>query len=163
MLRQPNLQDFDAFFAIFSDPQTNIHNPRGPVQDPETAAMRLRSLLEHWEEHGFGVWTVCLRDDDERIVGFGGISYKSIGQEQKLNLSYRFARQVWGKGYATELATYALRHARYVLKIRQVWAVVQAGNTASIRVLEKAGLILAGRLEETPGQATSLVYRNMIY
>ncbi|PST83593.1 GNAT family N-acetyltransferase [Pedobacter yulinensis] len=160
LLSRPIANDLDDFFAIFGDPKTNLFNPLGPIEDKTVAAARLTQLIEHWYEHGFGTWTVRAGKGGE-VLGFGGLTLRSYGGEQKLNLGYRFHFNSWGKGYATELAIFSLQYARFVLRKPSVWAVVRPGNRSSIRVLEKAGMIWAGHHDDVPGEAPSLLYRSL--
>ena len=59
-----------------------------------------------------------------------------------LELGYRLRRAAWGRGYATEGARALVRTAFDVLAVDRVVATTMTVNTASRRVLEKAGLTL---------------------
>jgi len=54
--------------------------------------------------------------------------------------AYRFRRSCWNQGIATEALRACLRHGFEHLKFAAVAAVVEPGNVASVRVLEKAGM-----------------------
>ena len=55
-----------------------------------------------------------------------------------LNVGYYFFPPFWGQGYATEAVHAATQHL-IALGVRRLIATVTSGNTASARVLEKAG------------------------
>ena len=78
------------------------------------------------------------------IAGFNWVNYQARWGE----ILYYLAPEERGKGYGTEvvklLVEYAFRH----LNLHKVWAKVHADNGASIRVLEKNGFTLAGRLRD---------------
>ena len=57
-----------------------------------------------------------------------------------LDLGYRLRRDAWGRGLASEGAAALVRRAFIQLKAEQVVAHALEANTASRRVLEKAGL-----------------------
>nr|WP_048058324.1 GNAT family protein [Pyrococcus yayanosii] len=78
------------------------------------------------------------------ILGLHGIDFKNGYAE----LGYFLAKEFWGKGYATEAVSLALTYAFEWINLRKVIARVYAPNKASIRVLEKNGFILVGRLRE---------------
>ena len=61
-------------------------------------------------------------------------------RDGEAELGYRFRRNAWGLGYATEGARALVTHALDVLGYRRVFAHSLSDNPASIRVLEKAGL-----------------------
>lgn len=157
ILRKPVKEDFESFFEINHDPQTNIHNPSGPMSF-EKAESTFTRMLDHWETHNFGSWVIVEKDHPENIIGFGGLSYRLYGEEEKLNLGYRFASQAWGKGYATEFTKKVIDLGNEGNK-EEIFAIVRPTNIASVKVLEKAGMIKIGILNDVPGQPESLVYR----
>ena len=53
--------------------------------------------------------------------------------------------QLWGQGYAREIAQAVIGYCFATLGMPSVRASTDAPNTASIRVLEKLGLEFAGR------------------
>ena len=65
-------------------------------------------------------------------------------REDEAELGYRFRRNTWGLGYATEGAVALIAYAFDVLGFRRVFAHALNDNPASIRVLEKTGLQPAG-------------------
>jgi RimJ/RimL family protein N-acetyltransferase len=75
-----------------------------------------------------------------RVVGHALLQYAKINGEDRVELGYAFARDAWGKGYATELAHGLLRFGFDTLKLDEIYGVVIPENTASRRVLEKIGM-----------------------
>lgn len=157
ILRKPAKEDFESFFEINRDPETNIHNPSGPMSF-EKAENTFIKMLDHWDTNHFGSWAIAEKESPENIIGFGGLSYKLYGDKEKLNLGYRFASQAWGKGYATEFTKKAIDFG-FKENNEEIFAIVRPTNIASVKVLEKAGMIKIGTLNDVPGQPESLVYR----
>ena len=62
------------------------------------------------------------------------------GHDDEPELGYRLKRDAWGKGYATEGSRALVDTAFADLGATRVWASAMAVNTASRRVMEKAGL-----------------------
>ncbi|MCW3465183.1 GNAT family N-acetyltransferase [Chitinophaga nivalis] len=151
--------DLTRYFEIFSDPATNLYNPSGPLKSLEEARAIFDRQLTHWTEHHFGTWAIKLKDDPATLIGFGGLTYRKYGDELKLNLGYRFDKDHWGKGYATELAKYAIDFCFNHLQKETVWALVRPYNTVSVKVLEKAGMLLVSDLDDVPGEVKSLVFQ----
>jgi RimJ/RimL family protein N-acetyltransferase len=102
---------------------------------------------------------ICTRESPDEIIGFGGIDARKYLAVERLNLGYRFGTQAWGKGFATELSQASLDYAFAELNVLEVFAVVRPHHQASIRVLEKVGMLRIDTLDDVPGQAASLVYR----
>lgn len=158
IVRKPEERDFERFFEINKDPQTNLYNPNGPMS-LEKAENTFNRMLEHWNQNNFGGWVILERENPEKIIGFGGLSYKMYGEEERLNLGYRFAPEAWGNGYATEFSKKAIDFGFNDLNEKEIFGVVRPDNIASIKVLEKAGMQQTGKLNDVPDQPESLVYR----
>ena len=65
-----------------------------------------------------------------------------------VELGYSLHLASWGKGYATELAHACLAWADKELDAPEVWAFVHPDNTASRRVLDRAGFAQVRPLPE---------------
>lgn len=157
ILRRPEKEDFERFFEINKDPQTNLYNPGGPMTFAK-AENTFKRMMDHWEQYNFGSWTIIAKENRD-IIGFGGLSYKMYGEEEKLNLGYRFAVEAWGKGYATEFTKKAISLGFNNIGKEEIFGIVRPDNIASVKVLEKAGMTPIGTLNDVPGQPESLVYR----
>ena len=68
-----------------------------------------------------------------------------IDGKAMLDLGYRFVRDRWGRGYATECSHALIAFGFDVLGLEQLVAYVMPGNAASVRVLEKTGFVAEGR------------------
>ncbi|MGB9988083.1 GNAT family N-acetyltransferase [Pseudoduganella rhizocola] len=159
VLRPPAAGDLDQLFRIYSDPAVHRFSPRGPLTQPAQAETLLAAWMDHWQRKAYGMWAISACDAPGQLIGFGGVaSYRYLDEERE-NLGYRFAEAAWGRGYATELARFALEFALGELALPEVFALVRPAHAASIRVLEKAGMARIGELDDVPGQPASHVYR----
>jgi RimJ/RimL family protein N-acetyltransferase len=109
----------------------------GGVRTPDATAAYLETNLRHWAEHGIGLWTV--RTETGVFLGRAGLRRIEIEGVAELEIAYTFARNAWGRGYATEIAealveTWNLRRPEPSLV-----GVVMKGNRPSERVLLKSG------------------------
>lgn len=75
----------------------------------------------------------------EGAAFLGWASLRLEGGEAELG--YRLVRSTWGRGYASEAACALVDLAFGELGLARVWAQTMAVNTASRRVMEKAGLV----------------------
>ena len=158
ILDKPVQQDFKRFYEINADPETNLFNPNGAMSF-ETSGKDFDEILTHWEVNGFGVWSVREKDIPEFVIGFGGLSDRLYGAETKLNLGYRFDKNYWGKGYATELAQHAIDFGFTELDKKEIFAIVRPKHLSSINVLEKCKMKLFGGLNDFENEENSLIYR----
>lgn len=75
----------------------------------------------------------------------GCIGLKNINRADKnAEVGYWLGEQFWGKGYMTEAVNLILGYLFRDLRLRRVYAIVNAANIGSIRVLEKNGFIREG-------------------
>jgi ribosomal-protein-alanine N-acetyltransferase len=72
------------------------------------------------------------------LIGFCG--YRPFHDPPKLQLLYGFYPDQWSKGLATEAARAMIRFGLEALGLPSVIASADAPNTASLRVMEKAGM-----------------------
>lgn len=155
---KPLKADFNRFYEINSDPDTNLFNPNGAMS-LETAEIVFNEMIKYWNVNGFGTWSIREKENPEYIIGFGGLSHRQYGNETKLNLGYRFDKKYWGKGYATELAQSAIEFGINELNLNEIFAIVRPNHLASIKVLEKCKMKLIDELNDVPNEKNSLIYK----
>lgn len=142
-LRHPRIEDSAAMFRVHGDPETHRYSPIGPDPDQATSETVLRGWIEQWERDGFGYWAIAPLGTTE-VIGFGGVRrfvWRERADLDILNLYFRLTPSSWGQGYATEMATEAVRLARVYLPALPVVARTRAPNRAAMRAAERAGLL----------------------
>ena len=75
---------------------------------------------------------------ENKVIGFSGFKY--IPELDEVDLGFRFHPEYWGHGLATESALACIEFGFERLNLKRIVALVLPENTASIRVLEKAGM-----------------------
>jgi ribosomal-protein-alanine N-acetyltransferase len=140
ILRTPRPGDESAVFTIHSNPETNQHNPAGPMKDLKEAQERISEWIDDWSVHGIGYWCVSTLDDP-KVIGVSGVRVMEWSGRQVLNLYYRYSPDSWGKGYATEVAREAIKAANTSLPELPVIARTRPTNVSSMRVAERVGLV----------------------
>jgi len=95
---------------------------------------------------GYGFWVIReLSDGDGALAGTVGLrQLDELGPE----IVYSLTPAVWGNGYATEAAGAVVEYALGALRLPEVLAEVDNGNTASAAVISRLGLT---PFEEVPG------------
>jgi RimJ/RimL family protein N-acetyltransferase len=137
---EPN--DAERVFEICSDAQVMYHiGNRNPYQSLDEASRFIERAIGYQAENGFCRWAVVFKEN-RMIVGSCGLARLSGSGE--IDLGYLFARDVWGKGLATEAAGACLRYGFEKLGFRQVIASTDLDHVASQRVLEKVGFAFRG-------------------
>ena len=59
---------------------------------------------------------------------------------EDVDIGYAFLPKFWSKGYALESAQAVMNHAKEVVGLKRVVAIVDPANASSIRLLEKIGM-----------------------
>jgi RimJ/RimL family protein N-acetyltransferase len=138
VLRELTVADADALVDLDSDPAVMRYLTGGaPTPRAEVTARLLPRLLAEYARHpGLGRWAALDRASGE-FLGWLSLASAAPGEAE---LGYRLRRAVWGRGLATEGARALVGYAFAELRLTRVWAQTMAVNTASRRVLEKAGL-----------------------
>lgn len=157
-LRPVREQDLEDLFRIYGDPATNTFNPAGPYPDIDHAKNVLARWLQHWSQHEFGCWAITEKDAPARVIGFGGISIRNVGAIIVNNLGYRFEIDAWGKGYATEFASFSIEHGFNNLDLQEISATVRAHHVASQNVLKKSGLRFIREIHDVENAVPSMLF-----
>ena len=102
-----------------------------------------QAVAEHWVRRGhvdFGGdnWAIAF---DDAAVGGCGIHQEEGQFRCNAEIGYWLAQMHWGRGIATRVARALAERALHDPQVTRVFAPVHAGNTASMRVAEKAGFV----------------------
>ncbi len=91
--------------------------------------------------HGFGLWKVSLRSDGTPVGMSGLIKREELPCP---DLGYAFLPEHEGRGYASEAGKAAVDFGFGAKGLARILAIVRPGNDASMRVLEKLGMVERG-------------------
>jgi RimJ/RimL family protein N-acetyltransferase len=126
LLRATQESDLAGFTLIHSSPE-----------------VELRAALRHWEQHGFGPWSLFDRESDD-FVGVVEVHYAGNGlvgiEPEEVEMGWAIVPARRGEGLATEGAFVAAVDALVRLEPPWLVAYVRPDNTASLRVVAKLGM-----------------------
>lgn len=138
-LREMSEADAAFVLEVLNDPGFIRFVADRGVRTLEDAARYIdERFVESYRRHGFGLWLVETKDG-RAPAGMCGLLQRGA-PVPGVEVGYAFLPTFRGKGYAFEAAAAALRHARDVLGLPRLYAVVNPDNAVSIRVLEKLGM-----------------------
>jgi RimJ/RimL family protein N-acetyltransferase len=101
----------------------------------------LRACHELYQSWGYGPYAL-VEKGSQAVIGYCGLFFfPDIGGQAEVEIGYRLARAVWGRGYATEAAKAVHDYAFTVLGIKRLIAIIDPSNIASIRVAKKIGML----------------------
>ena len=133
---RPRQADLDELARLHADPR--VAETLGGVQSRAQSEAQLRALRRHWDDYGFGIWT--LREASTgRFAGRGGLQRVVIEGRDEVEVAYALRPELWGRGLATEVACESVRVAFEVISLAELVCFTLPANRASQRVMAKAG------------------------
>ena len=136
--------DFEDYAAFYADPEVTRFIGTGETWDRGRSWRHMAFAVGHWQLEGVGTWVA-----EERATGtfLGMIGFWEPATWPGFELAWHLARRHWGQGYATESARAVLAHAFLVWQRNHVMSLVNPKNLPSIRVAERIGERLEGRID----------------
>jgi len=135
-LRVLTVKDAENFFNLNLDKEVLQFTGDIPFQNISEAREFLEQY-DQYEKYGVGRFAVISKNSN-KFMGWCGLSYSL--ELNQYDIGFRFFRDVWNKGYATEAAIRCLEYSFAELKIDEIVGRAMIQNRASIKVLQKIGM-----------------------
>lgn len=145
VLRPHRAEDATFMVELNSDPAVTAYTPDGPLPGPDVARKIIQSLRQQFIDRKIGRFIVE-EPTTKRAIGWCGLKW--LEETDEIDLGYRFLKETWGKGIATEAARSCLDYGFNELHFSRITATVLPQNIASIRVLKKLGMREIGKVIE---------------
>lgn len=136
--------DLPDLVALMADPEVAGRLYHG-VLDETGASALLQDYKATWQRHGYGMWSLRLRDGDA-FIGVGGLWNRDDGLGVATRIA--LARQAWGHNFAAEAGRAMLAYAFDVAHLPRLVSITRATNPAAERVLVRIGWRLEERTEK---------------
>src|SRR5262249_57460663 len=111
MRRNPAEEDVGPMAAMNADPEVMRYIGDGSVLpfDRGRAAAGVERALREWDERGFGLLSVIVRETGE-YAGWVTLTVPNFLPQvlPAVEIGWRFPRAKWGRGYGSEAAAEAL-------------------------------------------------------
>ena len=143
ILRRLTSNDAADFFALNQDPQVLKYTGDDPFLNIQ-ASKDFLLAYDHYEKYGVGRLAV-IEKSSSKFIGWCGLKYSP--KEDEYDIGFRFFREYWNQGFATETAKKCLDYGYKDLKISRIVGRAMSDNKASIRILEKLGMTFNMRFE----------------
>jgi RimJ/RimL family protein N-acetyltransferase len=147
-LRPFTEDDFDAVYAIHSNHEVARYlywEPRG--RDATWELLKERFSMVTIDNEGDRLSLAIERTDTGATIGQATLMYRSAEHSQG-EIGYVLHPDHHGQGFATEVAVALLRLGFEGLKLHRLFGRCDGRNTASARVLAKAGMRQEAHLRE---------------
>jgi len=137
-LREIVNDDFGELYRMNSNPEIMKYVGDGSTRNHTQMTIELETLISHYRRKpGLGIWATILKDTNT-FVGASGLVYYDNTPE--IEIGYRFLKEHWNKGYATEASISLLKYGFYTLGLNKIVSSAHVENRASRRVMEKIGM-----------------------
>lgn len=143
-LREFNLGDAAFFLELVNAPSwLQYIGDRGVRTIADAENYLLNGSIQSYRTFGFGFYLVELKAGGTPIGTCGLVQREGLDD---IDIGFALLPQFAGQGYGFEAAAATLRYAREVLGFSRIVAITTVDNQASIRVLEKIGLVYEKRV-----------------
>jgi [ribosomal protein S5]-alanine N-acetyltransferase len=130
--------DWIRFQPIATDPRVIRYVFPGGVPTDEEIRGHIDAARRRYADEGFCLWPLVYRANGD-LIGFCGLDHLWGGEE--IEIGYWLDHTYWGQGLATEAAQAVMAYGFEELGLPRIVAVAHPENRASLRVLEKLGMV----------------------
>ena len=145
--------DLAHLFAVYGDAASMRWVGDGEPITHEACVKWLEVTANNYRVRGYGMFALLDREAGD-VVGFCGLVHP--GGQVDAELKYALKRAYWGAGLATQAASAMLAYGAREHGLTTVIATAAPANTASHRVLLKAGMQRAERRDNEDGTFTQV-------
>jgi [ribosomal protein S5]-alanine N-acetyltransferase len=143
-LRPLDLEDVDTLTTWLNDPEVTrtmlIYHPLTRMAEEAF----LRKISESESDVVLGIMV----RETEQFIGVTGLHRFDVRNRHALFGISVGEKSAWGKGYGTEATRLMVRHAFDTLNLNRVWLHVYEYNERAVRVYQKVGFQIEGRMRQ---------------
>jgi len=142
ILRRPRIDDAPAIFENYAqDAEVTRYMTWRPNKDLEETYHHIEQTIKLWDEGKAYSYAITLKGSGS-VIGMIALH----PDVYKVAIGYVLARPHWGKGYISEAVRVLVDWLLKQPNIYRVFATCDVENSASARVMEKAGMTREGIL-----------------
>ncbi len=157
VLRKPGLQDVKFLFQLRTDPVVNKFIDRNPPRSLDEVVSFIEKITAAVNAQDSFYWVI---ECDNTIVGTICL-WNFNSNKTACEVGFELASALHGNGLMTEALTEVMVYAQSFLKLEKIEAYTHKENTASIKLLLKAGLV-ADELRQTPENKDLLLFYRVL-
>jgi [ribosomal protein S5]-alanine N-acetyltransferase len=148
-------QDTENFFRLNGDEE--VMRFIRPVTTREESAVFLKKIIAEYETRpGTGRWAVLEKGTGNFV---GSFAFIPVINTENMQLGYAFLKAYWGRGIATELLKAGVSYVFENTDLELVYGITEVPNTASQKVLLKAGFVFLEPYNENGKDLYSYICR----
>lgn len=138
ILREMTQSDFPSLCKILQNDDV-MYAYEGAFNNAEVQFW-LDKQIENYEEYGFGLWAVILKEIGI-MIGQCGLTTQDYNGGKVLEVGYLFQKEYWHHGYASEAAIACKEYAFDKMNAKEVYSIIRDTNIPSQNVATRNGMI----------------------
>ncbi len=156
ILRQLTVKDAGFMLELLNE-SAFIRNvgDRGVRDRADAVAYLEERIFPSYARLGFGFYRVELKEGAIPI-GICGLAKRETLDH--VDVGFSILERFWGKGYALEAARATMEYAHNILGLIKIIGITAPHNAPSIRLLQKLGLKLQGKVQLSEFGSESLIF-----
>lgn len=155
-LREMDESDFDALYKVLADREIMKHYPY--AFDEDRVREWISRNMKRYEDFGFGLWAVCLKETGE-MIGDCGLTLQNIEGEMLPEIGYHIRADQQKKGYAREAAAAVRDWAFANTDYPALYSYCKYSNVPSYKTAESIGMHME---KEYPDEANEITHVSVI-
>lgn len=137
MIRELQLSDMDALFALYEDKEMTKYTEALYPYEEELEYQRAY-INNMYRYYGYGMWLV-IEKETGKVIGRAGLEHREFDGETEVELGYLIAPEYQRKGYATEVCQAIIDFFDSEVDMPRLNCVMDEANVASVKLAEKLG------------------------
>ena len=150
ILRRQVIEDLDALWALYCDPEITRYIPDAPRTFEEARAELEWHMNGHPRNPDLGLWAT-IHKETGRFIGRCGLLPWTIDGQEEVEVAYTIAREFWGQGPGVEAAWAIVTHAFEHLHFSRLVCLIEPDNSASVKVAQKIGMTFEKAIDHELG------------
>ena len=144
LLKELSWNDLEDIHSLHCNPEVERFNTIGIPTDHDATREIIRPAIADQSNklRSSYSWSIRLKSND-KFIGEAGMSVMH-NRYQMATIHYHIIPELWGNGYATEVAKELIRFGFQDLKLHRIEAGAATENIGSHKVMEKAGMTQGG-------------------
>jgi RimJ/RimL family protein N-acetyltransferase len=150
ILRRQVIEDLDALWELYCDPEVTKYIPDAPKTRDEAREELKWFMNGHPRRPELGLWATILKENG-RFIGRCGLLPWTIDRQDEVEVAFTIARVHWGHGLGSEVAQAILQYGFRELGLTRLICLIDPENLPSQRVAENLGMRLEKKLDGIDG------------
>lgn len=156
ILKQATLNDSNFFFRLLNSPNwLEFIGDRGIITENDASAYIQKSLIDSYEKWGYGLYKMCLRENE---VPIGICGFLKRAYLANVDIGFAVLPEYAGRGYTLEASKAMLEFGKLKLGMNTILAITTKENIKSINLLQKIGLSEVGKVKPNEREEELLLF-----